>query len=122
MVAAVIQRGGRYLLGRRPVHKRHGGLWEFPGGKLDEDESPADAAHRELEEELSLSVTRVAAALHTVQDPGSPFAIHFHPVSVRGEPVALEHEEVGWFTLKELQGMALAPADERFVRWLLQRG
>src|SRR5690606_12591965 len=38
VIAAVIEREGRYLLARRPSHKRHGGLWEFPGGKLDEGE------------------------------------------------------------------------------------
>ena len=38
VVAAIIQRDGRFLVGRRPAHKRHGGLWEFPGGKVDEGE------------------------------------------------------------------------------------
>lgn len=118
MVAAVIRRKGRYLLGRRPAHKRHGGLWEFPGGKLDPGETAGEAARRELREELSLAVTEVATALHTVDDPGSPFAIHFHPVDVEGEAAAMEHDAVGWFTLDELREMELAPADERFVEWL----
>ena len=58
VVAAVIRREGRYLLGRRPGHKRHGGLWEFPGGKLHDGEDAEAAAHRELDEELALAPTR----------------------------------------------------------------
>lgn len=120
-MAAVVRREDRYLLGRRPEEKRHGGLWEFPGGKLDEEEDAADAARRELAEELSLETVDVGAALHSVRDPASPFVIHFHPVDVRGEPEAYEHDQLGWFTLDEMAGMALAPADETFVRWLRSR-
>ena len=120
-MAAVVRRDGRYLLGRRPEEKRHGGLWEFPGGKLDEGEDAAAAARRELAEELSLETVDVGAALHSVRDPASPFVIHFHPVDVRGEPEAHEHEQVGWFTLDEMSGISLAPADRRFVGWLRTR-
>jgi 8-oxo-dGTP pyrophosphatase MutT (NUDIX family) len=48
VVAAVIERDGRLLVCQRPAHKRHGGLWEFPGGKCDPGESDAEAARREL--------------------------------------------------------------------------
>ena len=122
VVAAVVEREGRYLLGRRPGHKRHGGLWEFPGGKVDEGESVAEAAGRELGEELAVSVTDVGRRLHHVDDVGGVFAIHFHPVQVDGEPTALEHERIGWFTVSELTEMSLAPADARFVAWLKDGG
>lgn len=118
VVAAVIERNGRFLLGRRPLGKRHGGLWEFPGGKLDEGEGPEDAARRELAEELDLEVTSVGHRLHRVADTAPRFVIHFHPVAVTGDPRAIEHTEVGWFSLDELLGKELAPADERFVEWL----
>ena len=121
VVAAVVVRDGRYLLGRRPEEKRHGGLWEFPGGKLDEGEDAADAARRELAEELSLQVVSVGSALHSLRDSASPFVIHFHPVVVKGEPQALEHSEVGWYGVDEMAGMVLAPADAGFVRWLRSR-
>lgn len=121
VVAAVIERDGRYLLGRRPAAKRHGGLWEFPGGKLGEGESAGAAARRELAEELELTVFEVGPALHAVDDTGGAFVIHFHPVAVAGEPTPVEHDEVGWFSVDEMRGMALAPADERFVAWLSGR-
>jgi len=121
VVAAVIQRGGRYLVGRRPKLKRHGGLWEFPGGKIDDGEDTEAAARRELQEELALEVTGIGPLLHAVEDVGSAFVIHFHAVSVDGQAHAREHDHVGWFSLDELREMELAPADRQFVAWLTSR-
>jgi len=117
VVAAVIRRGDRLLLGRRPDEKRHGGMWEFPGGKIDEGETPADAARRELAEELALSVTEVGTRLHTVQDGSSPFVIEFYPVEATGDPIALEHSELAWLTPESMASLPLAPADQAFVTW-----
>ena len=121
VVAAVIRRRGRYLLARRPSEKRHGDLWEFPGGKLDHGEDVDRAARRELSEELALTVVHVGAALHSVRDPEAPFLIHFHAVTAEGDPEALEHSAVRWFTLDELVDLPLAPADRRFVSWMGSR-
>ncbi len=120
MVAAVIRREGRYLVGRRPRAKRHGGLWEFPGGKVQEGESSFDAARRELAEELALEATLAGTTLLTVGDGDAPFVIRFVEIEVRGEPTPLEHEAVGWFTPAELARLPLAPADAEFVRSLLR--
>lgn len=116
VLAAVVRRDGRFLLGRRPPGKRHGGLWEFPGGKMAEGESVAEAARRELREELDLEVSEVGEVLFEARDPGSPFLIRFVRVRAEGEPRALEHTEVGWFECDDLAGVALAPTDARFVR------
>ena len=116
VVAAVIRRGDRYLVGRRPVEKRHGGLWEFPGGKVLEGESRHDAATRELDEELGLRVVSLGALLLSVDEPGAPFLIEFYETAVSGTPRALEHSDIGWFTADELVRMDLAPADARFAR------
>ena len=122
VIAAVIEREGRWLLGRRPQEKRHGGLWEFPGGKIDPGETPSDAARRELDEELAMRVDSVGDRLLVVQDRGSPFIIEFFQVSGSGTPKPLEHSEVGWFGLAELRKMPLAPADSAFVEWLSAGG
>ena len=118
VLAAVVERDGRYLICQRPLHKRHGGLWEFPGGKLEPGEGDADAAGRELREELGVEVVGVGAELHAFHDPGSPFLIAFVPVRIDGEPACLEHSALAWASVGELAGYALAPSDRRFVEWL----
>lgn len=116
VVAAVVCRGDRYLVGRRPAHKRHGDLWEFPGGKLEPDESWAEGAARELAEELGVALTTLGAPLFERRDPGSPYLIRFIEAEIRGTPAPIEHSEVGWYTLEELDAMPLAPSDAAFVR------
>lgn len=115
VLAAVIRSGNRLLVGRRPREKRHGGLWEFPGGKLLEGESRAAAADRELREELGVRLVRLGRTLHSRRDPGSPFVIHFVEAEIEGDPVAREHEELRWVGASELAELALAPADAGFA-------
>jgi 8-oxo-dGTP diphosphatase len=116
VIAAVIRRGDRMLLCRRPAHKRHGGLWEFPGGKVEAGESLLGAAQRELGEELEVQATAAGKVLFECRDPGSAFLIQFVAVTVVGEPRATEHDEVRWVTLAQAEMLALAPADAAFVR------
>ncbi len=118
VVAAVLRRKELYLLGLRPSEKRHGGLWEFPGGKVARGETLLAAARRELAEELDLEVTGVGDVLRSFRDDGSPFIVEFVETRVVGEPVAREHEAVGWFSLDEMGAMPLAPADAAFAEWL----
>lgn len=115
VIAAVIRRDDCVLLCRRPAHKRHGGLWEFPGGKLEEGESLLQAAQRELEEELGLRATSVGGVLFERQDPGSVFVIQFVEVVALGEPEALEHEEIRWVSMDQAGGLPLAPTDAAFI-------
>ena len=118
VLAAVVQREDRYLICQRPGHKRHGGLWEFPGGKLEPGETHEHAARREHAEELGVTVRTVGRMLFTIADPGSQFVIEFAPVTFDGEPRCLEHSALQWLTLEELTGLELAPSDRRFVEFL----
>lgn len=122
VVAAVVEAGGRYLVCRRPAHKRHGGLWEFPGGKLEPGETLQAAARRELAEELGVEVRSCGDRRFAIDDPGSRFVIEFHPVEIAGTPVCLEHSALAWATLAELLAMDLAPADRRFAQFLGEAG
>ena len=115
VVAAVIRSESRVLLGRRPEHKRHGGLWEFPGGKVDPGETNFQAVERELAEELDLRAVSGGGVLFESRDPEAPFLIRFVDVEVAGDPTALEHSEIGWFEPDALKDLLLAPSDARFV-------
>ncbi len=116
MVAAVVRRDGAYLVARRPRGKRHGGRWEFPGGKIRNGEDDRAALARELREELGVEVDDVGDVLFVARDPGSRFVIRFRTVDIDGEPRSLEHEEVRWVESPRLDQLELAPADLRFVR------
>ena len=115
VVAAVIRRGDRMLVCQRPAHKRHGGLWEFPGGKLEAGETILDAARRELAEELDVRVTSVGEVEFAIADPGSEFVIEFHAVTIEGEPQCLEHAALAWVEVKQLLELPLAPSDRQYV-------
>jgi mutator protein MutT len=119
VIAAVVPDGDRLLVCQRPPHKRHGGLWEFPGGKCEPGETDAQAATRELREELGVTATAVGAELFAIHDLGSPFLIAFVPVEIAGEPVCHEHTALRWGTPNELAELPLAPSDRRFVEALL---
>lgn len=115
MVAAVIRRDERVLLCRRPAHKRHGGLWEFPGGKLATGETLGEAAARELTEELGVRLTGLGRHLGSRRDPGAAFEIHFVEVHAEGEPSSLEHDEVAWVEAGRVLSYRLAPGDRAFA-------
>ncbi|GAB1342673.1 (deoxy)nucleoside triphosphate pyrophosphohydrolase [Gemmatimonas sp.] len=122
VVAAVIRRdhirGREYLVCRRPADKRLGGLWEFPGGKCEPGESDVQATTRELREELGVEVMQIGEPLLIVGDAGSRYDIVFLPTEIRGQPMAHEHEAIGWYAVPELRTMSLAPSDATFVTTL----
>lgn len=119
VLAAVLARGPHLLVARRPAHKRHGGLWEFPGGKVEPGETDAQALARELAEELALRDVVAGPILFERHDDGSPFEIIFVAVTAEGDPRPLEHDALAWATPAELAAYPLAPSDAAFVRHLL---
>ena len=122
VVAALIEHNGRFLVCQRPAHKRHGNLWEFPGGKLEVGETVEAAARRELSEELAVTVRSCGDQLFAIDDPDSPFVIEFHRVEIHGEPVCLEHSAIAWVTPPDMLSLDLAPSDRRFALFLQQGG
>jgi mutator protein MutT len=115
VVAGVAQRGNRWLVCQRPLTKRHGGLWEFPGGKLEPGEDLPTALRRELHEELGVTDARPGALLHVDRPPSGRLVLHFLAVDLNGEPQCLEHQALVWATLDELDALPLAPSDRNFV-------
>jgi mutator protein MutT len=115
VVAAVVQRNGHYLICRRHAGKRHGGLWEFPGGKLQAGESLEDGIRRELVEELQVSPARIGRVRSEIPDPDSHFVITFVDVEIAGEPMSTEHDAIAWVAAGELANYPLAPSDRLFA-------
>jgi 8-oxo-dGTP pyrophosphatase MutT (NUDIX family) len=107
---------------RRPLDKRHGGLWEFPGGKCELGESDAESAERELREELNVRLIGASHAVFEIADSGSPFVIAFVPVQIEGDPSCIEHVDLSWRHPQELLELPLAPSDRAFVEFLVRSG
>ena len=121
-MAAVVERAGCWLVCQRPLEKHHGGLWEFPGGKVEPGESLEAAVARELQEELRVKVRHVGAPLARHPVVGRPLTLVFLPVAFEGEPTAVEHTGLCWANATQLRTLALAPGDRAFVEDVLLRG
>lgn len=121
VVAAVIRdREGRVLLTRRPEGSHMAGLWEFPGGKVDPDESPAAALERELDEELGLRTRTgdpVTFAVHE-EDGLRILLLFFASRIVSGRPTPREGQRVAWVSPAELERYPTPPADAALVAML----
>ena len=104
---------GCFLACRRPSDKHLAGLWEFPGGKVEASESPAEALIRELREELGIEVS-VGEALDPViwaYERGEIRLLPFLCKIVHGVPQAIEHSELQWCAPNRFDSLAWAPAD-----------
>ena len=118
------RRDGRWLMYRRPPDKRHGGLWEFPGGKVEPGETPRAALVREVNEELGLILDAAEPRPAFFADAadergGGPIVILLYSVPfAQGVPQALEGGEVGWFSPAEIAALAKPPLDVELARRL----
>lgn len=113
VVAAIIEQQGKILLARRPGSGDQAGLWEFPGGKVDANESQPAALTRELEEELAIkAVVGDYVASHQREVSGRIIHLHaWHVSEFSGELTNLCHSELVWCLPAEAFDYPLAPAD-----------
>ncbi|NDJ57272.1 pyrimidine (deoxy)nucleoside triphosphate diphosphatase [Enterobacteriaceae bacterium 4M9] len=113
VVAAIIEQHGKILLAQRPACGDQPGLWEFPGGKVEPDETQPQALARELEEELGILATvGEYVASHQREVSGRLIHLHaWHVTDYRGEIRALSHSKLVWCPPSQAFDWELAPAD-----------
>jgi 8-oxo-dGTP diphosphatase len=115
VAAALINSAGEILIAQRPAHKHMGGLWEFPGGKIEVGESPEAALVRELHEELGIEVALKALAPLTFVSHGyETFHLLMLCYTLRtwsGNPTSTEHTALAWVSPDKLTDYPMPPAD-----------
>lgn len=117
VVTGLIRKGDKVLVGQRPVGNTLAGNWEFPGGKIEKNESPEQALVRELNEELGIDAEVGAlklASTHTFGETG--IIILFYEVLFwKGVPKAVHHMELKWVTAPELKDLSIPDANRRIL-------
>lgn len=119
VVALALRDGeGRYLLQQRPLPKPHGGLWEFPGGKVETGENPRLALVREIAEELGIAIEASALTPLALADdgPSSRVVLLLYTANVwQGKICASDGQAWGWFTPDQAALLPLAPMDRQLL-------
>lgn len=119
VAVALIDGEGRVLLQRRRLTGEHGGLWEFPGGKVEPGETPQVAILREIEEELAVRLDTAALVplsfAADVEPPSAPrrsYVILLYTCRAwHGEPECRDGEEIRWCAVRELARLDMPPLD-----------
>ncbi len=120
VVAALIWDKDKFMICQRPANKARGMLWEFVGGKVDPGETKEQALVRECREELALTLSVgdvFMDAIHEYPD----IMVHltlFNATIAEGTPQKLEHNDIRWITVDEIQQYKFCPADEVILRRL----
>jgi 8-oxo-dGTP diphosphatase len=122
VVAGILIKDRKVLLGQRPEHKSLPGLWEFPGGKIELGERPELALKRELSEELGIEAeigTLRIATTHSYEEMG--VLLLFYEVKFwKGQPKAVHHLELKWVTMEELRHENLPEANKAVLPDILR--
>ena len=123
VAAALIWSGDRFMICQRPAHKARGLLWEFVGGKVEPGETPAEALVRECREELAVTIA-VRDVFTDVVHAYPDITVHltlFNADLAEGVPRLLEHRDLRWITVGEIDDYAFCPADKEILCRLKKR-
>ena len=120
VVAALIWDGNRFLACQRPAHKARGLLWEFVGGKVDPGETKEQALIRECREELDVTVQVGAVFVEVIhQYPDLLVELTLFNATIKeGTPKMLEHNDIRWITVEEIDRYPFCPADQEILERL----
>ena len=118
VVAALIWEGDRFLACQRPAHKARGLLWEFVGGKVEPGETGREALIRECREELAVTL-QVQDVFMDVTHEYPELKVHltlYQATIHEGTPQKLEHHDLRWITVDEIDQYPFCPADEEILK------
>ena len=118
VVGLILLKDGKLLLAKRPMNKQFGGFWELPGGKVELNESYPEALRREISEELSIELDKLAyydSNIHPISEHQQIKLICFLCYQYYGEIKLTEHLDAKWFTKNELISINIAPADVKII-------
>ncbi len=122
VTAGIIMKEGRVLLAKRAKFSHLGGLWEFPGGKIEQGETSLECLQRELAEELHIQINPRAVTLFDVSfyeyGINRVFLIGMTVSKYTGRLEPVEHAEIKWMEIDAIETVHLAPADVAFARRL----
>ena len=110
------------MICQRPAHKARGLLWEFVGGKVEPGETKEQALVRECQEELSITLD-VGEVFMDVLHEYPDLTVHltlFHATIRKGVPQKLEHNDIRWIAVDEIDQFEFCPADEEILKRLKQ--
>jgi 8-oxo-dGTP diphosphatase len=114
-IGLVFNTAGDILIAKRPLHKYKGGLWEFPGGKVEAGESVLQALRREFFEEVGI---QVLTARPWLQIPSEVLLDVYRVEEYSGEPFGKEGQEVLWVPLQQLLQFEFPPANQMIIEKL----
>ena len=120
VVAAVIKKNNLYFIAQRNRNKHFAYYWEFPGGKVDNQETFENALKREIKEELSINIAvlkHIASEKH--KDDKIDVNVHYFLCDPLDEKIFLsEHEDMKWVKKIELNNFKMAPGDSKIIKFL----
>lgn len=122
VTAAIIQKNDKYLVAQRPEGSKLAGKWEFPGGKVEEGETPEECLVRELEEEFSVkTVVKSLICQKSHEYDHLSVEVYFYEVELPADQELQlnEHQAIEWVALNELNQYDLVEADKYVVRRLI---
>ena len=120
VVAAVIKKNNLYFIAQRNRNKHFAYYWEFPGGKVDKQETFENALKREIKEELSINIrvfNHIASEKH--KDEKIDVNVHYFLCELLNENIILsEHEDMKWLRKNDLKQFKMAPGDSKIIKYL----
>ncbi len=123
VVGVVFNSAGQVLVALRPAHKHMGGLWEFPGGKIETGETPEEALKRELFEEVGIEVQQAYPLLKYDYDyPQQTVSLDVWQVNqFAGEAQGREGQQINWISPKDLLNLPIPIANQTIVQTVIKK-